>query len=299
MHTERPPTPFTTPNVRGASALFAVGEDRVGHVLSTAASPAPAAPPVATGEPGDTRQTKMCIPPSTYALKRRSSPNARWCGGSLDATCAAELVINQRWSSSSVPRPAPLLAATTRQYVSGVKSGTTGGGVPTHDGARGARQRDVRPGTSPSARHSALISASHGSGAARCRKLDVSALEPCRAETTGHSRGKMRGTRHLCGERRDPVARTREDVCAGAGAGPVSSAEEYVRVRDGGRQSRATVVELRITALQRADRVPGCVAQGEAQRPRLVRAEQLLGDRSRRSMCGCTSSVQPLSIAAA
>ncbi|KAJ7454510.1 hypothetical protein FB451DRAFT_1280141 [Mycena latifolia] len=277
----RPPTPFTRPNLRGAGALFAVGEDRVGHVLSTAASPAPAAPP-------------MCIPPSTYALKRRSSPNARWRRGSLDATRAAELVIKQRWSSSSVPRPVPLLAATTRQHVSGVKSDTTGGGVPTHDGARGARQRNVRPGTSPSARHSALISASHGCGAARCRKLEVSALEPCRAETAGHSRGKMLGTRHLRSKRRDPVARTREDVCAGAGAGPVLSAEEYVRAA-----GAVAFASPSVGTLEHADRVPGCVTQEEAQRPRLVRTDQLLGDRSRRSMCGCTSSVQPLSVAAA
>ncbi|KAJ7461074.1 hypothetical protein FB451DRAFT_1268874, partial [Mycena latifolia] len=263
----RPPTPFTTSNVRGVGALFAVGENRIGHVLSTAASPAPAAPP-------------MCIPPSTHALKRRSSPNARWRGGSLDSPRAAELVIKQRWLSSSVPRPVPLLAATTRHYASGVKSDTTGGGIPTHGGAQGARQRDARPGTSPSARHSALISASHGYGAARCRKL---ALEPCRAETAGHSRGRMRGTRHLRGERWDPVAAL------------ARIAEEYAVSSDRRRASHHPSVG----ALEHADRVPGCVAQGEAQRPRLIRAEQLLGDRSRSSMCGCTSPVQPLSVAAA
>ncbi|KAJ7454442.1 hypothetical protein FB451DRAFT_1408359 [Mycena latifolia] len=55
--------------------------------------PLPQRPRFASRESQDTRQTKIRLPPSTHALKRRSAPNAKWSRDSLDATRAAELVI--------------------------------------------------------------------------------------------------------------------------------------------------------------------------------------------------------------
>ncbi|KAJ7461044.1 hypothetical protein FB451DRAFT_1498137 [Mycena latifolia] len=109
--------------------------------------------------------------------------------------------------------------------------------------------------------------------AARGRKLKVSALELCSEES------RMGGTRHLRGERRDPVTRTREDEGAGAGAGPaLSAAYELVAQATGGMRDvgRLRVEELSVAravvtscadAPERADKGPRCVAQGERNVP--------------------------------